>query len=42
MPISHYAFRALTFEQQLPIIWEQGNFLAQRFEEENRNGECIY
>ncbi|GAA3940243.1 hypothetical protein [Hymenobacter algoricola] len=37
MPISHYAFRALSLEEQLPIIWQQGDFLAQRFEEE----DCI-
>jgi hypothetical protein len=35
MPTSHYAFRALPFEQQLPLVWCEGTFLARRWEEED-------
>ncbi|TGE20905.1 hypothetical protein [Hymenobacter metallicola] len=35
MPISHYGFRALPFEQQLAVIWQEGTFLATRWEEED-------
>jgi hypothetical protein len=35
MPISHYAFRALSFEEQLPVVWEEGSWLARRYEEED-------
>jgi hypothetical protein len=35
MPISHYAFRALPFEQQVALVWQEGTFLARRWEEED-------
>ncbi|WP_375418164.1 hypothetical protein [uncultured Hymenobacter sp.] len=40
MPHSHYAFRALSFEQQLPLVWQEGTFLARRWEEED--GVALY
>jgi hypothetical protein len=36
MPISHYAFRASLLLEQLPIIWDEGTFLANLHEEEDR------
>jgi len=35
MSISHYAFRALPFEDQLVAVYEQGRWLARRYEEED-------
>jgi hypothetical protein len=35
MPTPHYAFRAYSFEQQLPLVWCEGTFLARRWEEED-------
>jgi hypothetical protein len=35
MPISHYAFRALPFEDQLVVVYEEGRWLARRYEEED-------
>ncbi|UOQ53032.1 hypothetical protein [Hymenobacter cellulosivorans] len=35
MPITHYAFRALPFPEQLAAIWAEGTFLATRWEEED-------
>jgi hypothetical protein len=35
MPTGHYAFRLLKLEQQLPLVWEEGTYLAQRWEEED-------
>ncbi|RFP63478.1 hypothetical protein D0N36_19250 [Hymenobacter lapidiphilus] len=35
MPTDHYAFRALSFEQQLPVLYAEGHFLANRYEEED-------
>lgn len=40
MPTSHYAFRALPLEQQLPLVWVEGRFLARRWEEED--GVSLY
>jgi hypothetical protein len=36
--LSHYAFRALPLEQQLPLVWMEGTFLARRWEEEDHVG----
>ena len=33
--LSHYAFRALPFEDRLKAIWAEGTFLATRWEEED-------
>jgi hypothetical protein len=35
MPTSHYAFRALSLEQQLPLVWQEGTYLARRWKEED-------
>jgi hypothetical protein len=35
MPLSHYAFRALPFEDQLVAVYEEGRWLARRYEEED-------
>ncbi|MCB2379783.1 hypothetical protein LGH70_19460 [Hymenobacter sp. BT635] len=35
MPLSHYAFRALPFEDRLKAIWAEGTFLATRWEEDD-------
>jgi hypothetical protein len=35
MPLSHYQFRALPFEQQCVEIYADGQFIANRFEEED-------
>ena len=35
MAISHYGFRALPFEQQLAAVWQEGTYLATRWEEED-------
>ena len=35
MPITHYAFRALPFEDRLQAIWTEDTFLATRWEEED-------
>ncbi|SET97667.1 hypothetical protein [Hymenobacter actinosclerus] len=32
---SYCAFRALSFEQQLPILYAEGEFVANRYEEED-------
>ncbi|MBF9239502.1 hypothetical protein I2I05_19065 [Hymenobacter sp. BT683] len=40
MATSHYDFRALPFEQQLPLVWVEGTFLARRWEEED--GVSLY
>lgn len=33
MPISYFNFRALSFEQQLVLVWAEGTYLTQRWEE---------
>lgn len=33
MPTSHYAFRALPFDQQARLVWDEGRHLATRYEE---------
>ena len=38
MPTSHYAFRALPFLEQIQIVWDEGQHLATRYEEENTVG----
>jgi hypothetical protein len=38
MPASYAHFRLLPFEQQLPLIWVEGTFLATRWEEEDAVG----
>lgn len=38
MPTSHYTFRALPLEQQLPLVWVEGSFIAKRWEEEEAVG----
>ncbi|MCA8830505.1 hypothetical protein [Hymenobacter pini] len=40
MPTSHSLFDALPFEQQLALVWEEGRFLARRWEEED--GVSLY
>ena len=35
MPVSHYAFRLLALPEQLAIVWQEGTFLATRWEEED-------
>ena len=40
MPTSHYAFRALPFLEQLPLVWVEGTFIARRWEEED--GVSLY
>jgi hypothetical protein len=35
MATSYPAFLTLPFEQQLPLVWSEGRFLAQRSEEED-------
>ena len=35
VPTSYYAFLTLPFEQQLPLVWSEGSFLARRWEEED-------
>ena len=31
---SHYAFRALPFKEQVVLVWNEGRYLATRYEEE--------
>jgi hypothetical protein len=38
MSCSHHTFRALPFGQQLPLVWTEGTFVAQRWEEEDAVG----
>jgi hypothetical protein len=38
MPSSYEAFRLLPIEQQLPLVWVEGTFLAKRWEEEDAVG----
>ena len=38
MPTTYEQFRLLPFEQQLPLVWVEGNFLARRWEEEDAVG----
>jgi len=38
MQTSHYAFRALPFEQQVVLVWNEGRYLATRYEEEDTVG----
>lgn len=38
MPTSNYAFRALPFDQQAQAVWEEGTYLATRYEEEDTSG----
>lgn len=38
MPIGHYPFKLLPLEQQLPILWVEGQYLATRYEEEDTVG----
>lgn len=40
MPISHDDFRALPLEQQLALVWQEGTYLARRWEEED--GVLLY
>lgn len=35
MPTTHATFRLLSFEQQLPLVWVEGTFVARRWEEED-------
>jgi hypothetical protein len=35
MPTGHYTFRLLALPEQLTIVWQEGSFLATRWEEEN-------
>ena len=35
MPISHYAFRLLGLPEQVAAVWQEGTFLATRWEEED-------
>ena len=35
MPVSHYAFRLLALSEQVAIVWQEGTFLATRWEEED-------
>ncbi len=35
MQYTHYSFRALPFADQLSAIWQEGTFLARRYEEED-------
>jgi hypothetical protein len=34
MPITHYAFRSLPLDLQLSLVWQQGTFLARRWDED--------
>ncbi len=38
MPTSYETFRLLPFEQQLPLVWVEGTYLARRWEEEDAVG----
>jgi hypothetical protein len=40
MSTSHYAFRALPFLEQLPLVWAEGTFIARRWEEEDGGFFC--
>ncbi|UOG74550.1 hypothetical protein MTX78_20830 [Hymenobacter tibetensis] len=33
MPTTHYAFRALPFEQQIVLVWDERQHVATRYEE---------
>lgn len=33
MPVGHYAFRLLELSEQLATVWQEGQFLATRFED---------
>jgi len=35
MPVYHYPFRLLALPEQLAAVWQEGTFLATRWEEEN-------
>ena len=35
MPVYHYAFRLLALPEQLTAVWQEGTFLATRWEEED-------
>ncbi|GAB3294305.1 hypothetical protein [Hymenobacter tenuis] len=35
MPTSYDTFQILSFEQQLPLVWLEGRFIARRWEEED-------
>jgi hypothetical protein len=38
MPTSYHVFRLLPFEEQVPLVWTEGTFLARRWEEEDGMG----
>jgi hypothetical protein len=35
VPISHYAFRLLALPEQVTAVWQEGTFLATRWEKED-------
>jgi hypothetical protein len=35
LPTGHYTFRLLALSEQLAIVWQEGTFLATRWEEED-------